>query len=190
MANKQTIFFIIFLTIVVGALIINAVYSLIQALVLALLPFKFFVMDATLTQFNYTNNTFDYNLTLNMTVSKAIYYEYIIANVLYQNVSFGSQTVELMFKKGFSKWNMDLKGQHVLALNTNQILEFNKEKISGVYHINVKLCLRSRLKNDQDKPLVHCDLQVPLKSSKEISQAHGFHATRCHLGYANDDNCS
>ncbi|TKY56500.1 YLS9 protein [Spatholobus suberectus] len=186
MANKQTIFCILVLTIVVGALISIAVYSLIQALS----PLKYSVMDANLIQFNYSNKTFYYNLALNMTVSEAIYYEYIIANVLYQNVTFGSQTVELMFKKGFSKWNMDLKGQHVMALNTNQISEFNKEKISGVYHINVKLCLRSRLNYDPRRPLVRCDLLVPLKSNKEIPQAHGFHATRCHLGYAHDDNCS
>ncbi|TKY68854.1 YLS9 protein [Spatholobus suberectus] len=150
---------------------------------------KLFVMNATLTQFNYTNNIFYYNLTLNIMVSSNIYYNYINASVWYQNVTFGSQTVKTL-NESLSGLNMDFKGQHVMALNTNQILELNKEKKVGIYHVNVKLCPRLRYDTNKLKPMICCDLQVPLKSHKEIPQAHGFHATQCDSCYEHDDICS
>nr|KYP45721.1 hypothetical protein KK1_032720 [Cajanus cajan] len=140
------------------------------------------VMNATLTEFNYTKNTLYYNLILNISISHTVYYDYIDASMMYQNISFDSQTV-VMFNKSFSELHMNLRGQHVMAFITNQISKLNKQKMYGVYHIHLKLCPMFRFETNKLMPIIHCDLQVSLKSNKETTPIDGFHATKCDLRY-------
>ncbi|XP_061359454.1 NDR1/HIN1-like protein 3 [Gastrolobium bilobum] len=157
---------------------------------------RFYVTDATLTQFNFTNNnTLHYNLALNITIRNpnkrvGIYYDYIEARALYQDVRFDSQTLGTFFQhhKNTSVLNTAFKGQQVMILGTDQTSELNKDKSSGVYHIDVMLFLNVRFKmglfkSGKVKPKIRCDLQVPLKSHNGTSPAGGFQTTECGWEY-------
>ncbi|KAK7345244.1 hypothetical protein VNO77_15838 [Canavalia gladiata] len=128
---------------------------------------NFHVTNATLTQFNYSNDTLYYDLALNVEVRNpnkkiSMYYNYIEALALYQDV---------------------------IPLNKDQISEmYNNEKRYGIYHIDVKLNLKVKFnlgwyKTKNLKFKVACNLQVPLQSYNGTSPAAGFHATRCNWDY-------
>ncbi|RDX81192.1 NDR1/HIN1-like protein 10, partial [Mucuna pruriens] len=147
---------------------------------------KVHVTDATLTEFNYTGNTLNYNLALNITVRNpnkrlGIYYDYIEARALFQDVRFDSQFPS-PFYQGHKTTNVlspVFQGQQVLALNADQTTELNKENTTGVYEIDVKMYLRVRFKlgvfkSRRLKPKVSCDLRVPLKGTPTV-----FEITKC-----------
>lgn len=150
---------------------------------------KVHVTDASLTQFNYANNTLQYNLALNFTVRNpnkrlGIYYDYIEARALYQDARFDSEFIDPFYQghKNTTFLSTEFKGQHVMTLDTDQSSELSKEKGSGVYGIDVKLYLRVRfklgaLKTKTLKPKVSCELHVPLTSAG--GAASGFQTTKC-----------
>lgn len=158
---------------------------------------KFHVTDATLTQFNYTNNTntLHYNLALNITIRNpnrrvGIYYDYIEANAFYQDVRFGTQTLGTFFQhhKNTSVLSPVFKGQQVVPLGSDQASELDKDKNSGVYHIDVKLFLKVRFKmglfkTGKVKPKVRCEFLVPLKSRNGTFSGNAFQATECDWDY-------
>ncbi|KAK7386177.1 hypothetical protein VNO78_26211 [Psophocarpus tetragonolobus] len=142
----------------------------------------FSVINAMLTRFDYSNNTLYYNLNLNM--SNSVYCDYINAGVSYQNTIFVHQNVDTSTMS--SGLNLNFQGQHPVTLDKDQVTHFNKEHSSGVYHINVVLCLR--FKQDNSNPMIltsHCDLQVPLQSSNGKNV---FHATQCDTKSGADPN--
>jgi hypothetical protein len=157
---------------------------------------NFTVTDASLTQFNFTNNnTLHYDLAVNITIRNpnrrvGIYYDNIETLALYKDVRFGSQTLGQFFQhhKNTSFLNPNFKGQQVLPLNSDQISEFDKEKKDGVFDIDVKVLLNVRFKlglfkSGKAKPKVHCDLKIPLKSSNGKLLGNGFEATDCDWDY-------
>ncbi|TKY68855.1 YLS9 protein [Spatholobus suberectus] len=137
------------------------------------------VTDASITQFDYVDNTLHYDLALNVTVSNIVYgYDYIEAGASYQDAMLGFSILK-PFNGSINELNAVFNGHHDgLSLGTKEISEMNKENLSGVFRIIVKLCLRHRYYTYHLNPMVRCDLHVPLKSHKEV---HGFHATQCHL---------
>jgi len=132
---------------------------------------KFNVTDASLTQFNFTNNnTLNYNLALNITIRNPnriveIYYDNIETVAFYKDVRFASQTLGTFFqhRKNTSFFSTVFTGQQVIPLSSDQILEFNKEKKDGVYGIDLKVSLNLRFKlgsiKKKAEPKVHCDLK-------------------------------
>ncbi|CAL0310544.1 unnamed protein product [Lupinus luteus] len=147
---------------------------------------KFHVTEATLTQFNYTNtNALYYNLSFNVTIRNpnkklSIYYDCIETQPFYHDARFGSMTHEPFYQghKTTNELNAAFKGQRVIVLNADQVSELDKEKSSGVYDIEVKLYLRIRfklgvLKTWKMKPIIDCDLKVPLAASNNGNSVAG-----------------
>ncbi|OMO68543.1 putative syntaxin-24-like protein [Corchorus olitorius] len=71
--------------------------------------------------------------------------------------------------KTTSHLNPVFQGQHIVLLGNEAISEFNQEKNTGIFSIDVKLYFRIRfrlgkVKVGKFKPRVSCDLKVPLSS--------------------------
>ncbi|XP_057438898.1 NDR1/HIN1-like protein 3 [Lotus japonicus] len=174
------------------ALIIIGIAVLIFWLIVRPNVVKFHVTDATLTQFNFTgNNTLNYDLTLNITVRNpnkrlGIYYDYIEARAMYQDVRFDTEFFD-RFYQGHKKTNVisrQFKGTHVVPLGAEETKELNKDKEDGVYGIDVKMYLKVRFKlgvfkTKTLKPKVTCELRVPLKSAGGGGGGGGFEVTKC-----------
>ncbi|BAT85918.1 hypothetical protein LR48_Vigan03g247900 [Vigna angularis] len=147
---------------------------------------KFHVTDATLTEFNYTNNTLHYDLALNITVRNpnkrlGIYYDFIEANALFHDARFNTQYPDPFYQghKTTHVLNPVFKGDKVLVLDADQSSELKKENSTGLYEIDVKMYLRVRFKlgafkTKTLKPKVSCDLRVPFKGS-----ATAFETIKC-----------
>ncbi|KAG5541813.1 hypothetical protein RHGRI_021600 [Rhododendron griersonianum] len=119
---------------------------------------KFHVTDAALTQFNLTTtNTLYYNLDLNLTIRNpnkhiGIYYDRVEARAFYGGQRFAATTLPRFYqgKKNTTELNVVLKGQNIVVAgqgnNDDLLSDYNSEKGSGVYGIDVKLYLRVRFK--------------------------------------------
>nr|CAA68848.1 hin1 [Nicotiana tabacum] len=177
-------------------LIILGVIALVLWLVLRPNKVKFYVTDATLTQFDLstTNNTIFYDLALNMTIRNpnkriGIYYDSIEARALYQGERFDSTNLEPFYQghKNTSSLRPVFKGQSLVLLGDREKSNYNNEKNLGVYEMEVKLYMRIRLKvgwikTHKIKPKIECDFKVPLGSNGRSSSAN-FEETRCHLDW-------
>ncbi|OIW21793.1 hypothetical protein TanjilG_10909 [Lupinus angustifolius] len=154
---------------------------------------KFYVTETNLTEFNYGNNgILDYNLGLNVSIRNpnsrlGVYYDDIEATALYEDVKFGSQSLEPFFqhKKSTRYVGPVFKGQQAMSLGEKQVSKLNKDKDSGVYDIVVKLKMKFRFKFGLIKigsfyPKIRCDLKVPLKSHNGNGQ---FETTQCGWDY-------
>lgn len=154
---------------------------------------KVHVTDATLTQFNYTNNNsnLNYNLALNITIRNpnrrlGIYYDSIEARALYHDARVDSIILDPFYQghKTTHFLNPSFKGQKVVVLSSDQSLELNKEKDSGVYEIDVKMYLKVRFKlgvfkTRKMKPKITCELRVPLNSGGGSPAGGSFEAIKC-----------
>lgn len=155
---------------------------------------KFHVVDASLTQFNHdSNNTLYYNLGLNMTIRNpnkriGIYYDRIEARAYYEDQRFATDLVD-PFYQGHKKTNTInpvFQGQNLVMLESEEASQFNSEKSTGIYSIDVKLYLRIRFKfgafkTGKFKPKIKCDLKVPLNSNGTSSGS--FQTTRCDVDF-------
>ncbi|PNX89367.1 hypothetical protein L195_g045486 [Trifolium pratense] len=144
--------------------------------------FKFYVNEANLTKFDYTNNTLHYNMVLNFTARNPnkelnIYYDKVEARAFYEGSRFANVDVIThmnsfrQYKKSSDSMSGVFLGQQLLMLNNDQVSEFNKDKSVEVYDIYVKLyfTIRFRLGNVilngiDFHPKVKCHLKVPLSS--------------------------
>ncbi|KAA0043825.1 protein YLS9-like [Cucumis melo var. makuwa] len=140
---------------------------------------KFNVTDATLTQFNFTNNDtqLHYNLGVFFTIRNpnkqvGIYYDTIDATAMYKGQNFDTRLLT-PFYQGSSTTSLlkgRFEGQQVVVIPNNTVSELKSEKLSGVYSIDVEFRLSLRLKFGLFKfirvrPKVGCGFQVPLNSS-------------------------
>ncbi|GLT90095.1 hypothetical protein SLE2022_080470 [Rubroshorea leprosula] len=168
---------------IVTAVIILGLAALIFWLIFRPNIVKFHVTDASLTQFNLTSdNNLHYNLALNITVRNpnkkiGIYYDRIEANAYYEDQRFATQQLTPFYQghKNTSYLNPSFQGQKLVLLGADGVSEYNQEKNSGVYSIDVKLNLRVRfklgkLKTWRFKPKIECDLKVPLNGSAETTK--------------------
>ncbi|GLT46366.1 hypothetical protein SLA2020_201260 [Shorea laevis] len=180
---------------IVTAVIILGLAALIFWLIFRPNIVKFHVTDASLTQFNLTSdNNLHYNLALNITVRNpnkkiGIYYDRIEANAYYEDQRFATQQLTPFYQdhKNTSYLNPSFQGQKLVLLGADGVSEYNQEKNSGVYSIDVKLNLRVRfkvgkLKTWRFKPKIECDLEVPLSSS-DGRLAGGAEATKCKIDF-------
>ncbi|KAA8518501.1 hypothetical protein F0562_015975 [Nyssa sinensis] len=158
---------------------------------------KFNVTDATLTEFNIstpTNTTLYYNLALNMTIRNpnkriGIYYDRIEARAFYQGQRFAATDLQPFYQrhKNTATLNPEFKGQNVVMLGDSELSNYNSEKSSGTYSIDLKLYLRVRFKfglfkSPKFKPKIECDLKVPLESNGQTSSG-TFETTKCHFDW-------
>lgn len=156
---------------------------------------KFDATDASLTQFDFstTNNTLYHNLALNMTIRNpnkriGIYYDKIEANAFYQGERFSTVELDPFYQghKNTSSLRALFKGQQLVMLGSNEISNYNDDKKSGLYNIDVKLYMRIRLKfgwvkSPKVKPKIKCDLQIPLDSNGKSTG--NFESKRCGLDW-------
>lgn len=181
---------------VITVIVVVGIAALVFWLIVRPNKVKFHVTDASLTEFNYTNDTLHYHLALNITIRNpnrrlGIYYDNIEARALYQDARFDSENLTpfYMGHKTTHVVSTEFKGQNLISLGADQTSEYNKEKSSGVYDIDVKLYLRIRFKlgvfkTGKFKPKINCDLKVPLTANGTSSAAADqFQITACDLDY-------
>ncbi|XVE75875.1 hypothetical protein DITRI_Ditri12bG0126800 [Diplodiscus trichospermus] len=177
--------------IIITAVVIIGLAVLIFWLIFRPNRVKFHVTDVSLTEFNLTNNTLHYNLAVNMTVRNpnkriGIYYDRIEARAYYEDQRFDMQTLTPFYQghKNTSFLNPVFSGQHLVTFGGDQTnSEFNEDRTSGIYDIDVKLYLRIRfkvgkIKTGRFKPKISCDLKVPLNATSGA-----FKTTKCDLDF-------
>uniref|UniRef100_A0A7N0V3H0 Late embryogenesis abundant protein LEA-2 subgroup domain-containing protein n=1 Tax=Kalanchoe fedtschenkoi TaxID=63787 RepID=A0A7N0V3H0_KALFE len=181
--------FCLLFKIIVALVIIIGLAILIFWLIFRPTNLKFHVTDATLTQFDLSNNTLRYNLALNLTARNpnrrvGVYYNKIDARAYYAGQRFGSVPLDAFYqgRKNTSVWRPVFQGQNLVLLSGADLNNFNAEKSTGVYSIDVRVHLRLRLKFGRLKtptmtPKIKCDLKVPLSGSGLVS----FQTTKCDL---------
>ncbi|KAL2503132.1 NDR1/HIN1-like 2 [Forsythia ovata] len=150
---------------------------------------KFYATDASLTEFNFNNNTLHYNLALNLTIRNpnkriGIYYDRIEARAFYEGQRFDSVTLQPFYQghKSTHSLKAEFKGQNVVLLGNKELSNYNNNKNSGMYDIEVILYLRTRLKfgfvkSTKVKPKIECDLKIPLHSNGTSSGT--YESKRC-----------
>ncbi|KAK7314664.1 hypothetical protein VNO77_33191 [Canavalia gladiata] len=157
---------------------------------------KFHITEASLTQFNLTNNnTLYYNLKVNITVRNPnnniiVYYRRIKAIAWYKDNDFGwvSLTPFDQGHKNTTFLQVEFKGQSVIKLKAQQLGEYKEETSVGIYNdLAVDLDLRIRAKYGRFKssrfnpPIVQCRrLKVPLISNGKTPTP--FSVTKCKSG--------
>jgi len=154
---------------------------------------KFHVTDASLTQFNLTNNnTLYYNLKVNVTVRNpnnniVVYYRRIKAIAWYKDNDFGwvNLTPFDQGHKNTTVLQVLFEGQSVLKLKPRKLGEYKEETNIRVYNdmaVDFDLRIRAkfgRFKSSRfDPPIVQCRrLSVPLISKGKSSPP--FSVTSC-----------
>jgi hypothetical protein len=179
------------LKLIVSFVIIIGLAALIFWLIFRPTTIKFYVTDASLTEFNLNgNNTLQYNLALNITVRNpnkkiGIYYDTIEARAYYDDQRLDTEYLTPFYQghKTTSSLNAVFVGQQLVLPGTDELSQLNAEKTAGLYTVDVKLYLRIRfkvgkVKTGRFKPEVKCDLKLPLSST-----AVGFESTKCDVDF-------
>lgn len=182
----------ILLQILLTALFIVAIAAFVFWLIFRPNRVNFHANQASLTQFNFTGNgTLHYNLALNITVRNpnkriGVYYDRIEARASYHDARFDAVTLTPFYQghKNTSYLRPAFDGQNLVLLGSKGKTEYNKERDSGVYNIDVDLYLRVRFKlgwfkTSRFKPEVKCGLKVPISSSG----AGTMETTKCDIDY-------
>ncbi|KAJ4978930.1 hypothetical protein NE237_009710 [Protea cynaroides] len=173
--------------------VIVGIIMLVAWLVLRPSKIKFYVVDASLTEFNLTGNNLSYDLAVNITVRNpnkriGVYYDNIEARAYYDNILFGSTSLSPFYQghKNTSMLNPAFQGESQMVLDSQAQSDFSTETSAGAYYVDVKLYLKVRfkvgaIKTSRVKPEVECDLKVPLVSNR--NSAGGFSTTKCHFDF-------
>ncbi|KAG5007511.1 hypothetical protein JHK85_026053 [Glycine max] len=163
---------------------------------------KFYVTEATLTQFNLTsNNTLYYNFKVNITVTNPnkhmiVYYRTIKAIAWYKDNEFDRVSLT-PFDQGYKNTTFlraVFVGQSVIMLKPKQLGEYKDETSIGIYNdLAVDFDLRIRAKFGRIKsrrfspPFVQCRrLSVPLILMDGKSAPPNSSVTRCNTGFKFD----
>ncbi|GMI96705.1 NDR1/HIN1-LIKE, ARABIDOPSIS NDR1/HIN1-LIKE 10, YELLOW-LEAF-SPECIFIC GENE 9 [Hibiscus trionum] len=183
-------------------LLLKIIISLVVIIGLAVLIFwlifrpnevKFHVTDVRLTEFSLdSNSTMRYNLAVNITVRNpnrriGIHYDRIEARAYYEDQRLQSVALTPFYQghKNTSLLNPVFRGEQFVRLGAGEVADFNEERISGIYSIDVKLHLRIRFKvgrvrTSRFRPRIECDLKVPLNGT---AAAAPFATKRCDWDY-------
>ncbi|XP_022144710.1 NDR1/HIN1-like protein 10 [Momordica charantia] len=182
-----------FLKLVVTIVVVVGLAVLILWLVFRPNEVKFHVTDAKLTQFNLTGNQLHYNLALNLTIRNpnrriGVYYDTIEASTFYKDQRLNTNWLPPFYQghKTTTVLTTNFNSQPVVVLGGNDMVEFNAEKLAGVYDIDVDFRLRLRLKFGvvrigKFKPKVRCGLKLPVSS--DVNSAVPFQTTRCDFDF-------
>ncbi|KAB1210940.1 Protein YLS9 [Morella rubra] len=155
------------------------------------LAVKFYVTEATLTQFNFTtaNTTLNYNLTLTIVVRNpnrkiSISYDDVKALAYYGNLWFDTVSLPPFHQghKNTTVLQLEFEGQESVSLDDRKLSKLNSEKKAGVYNIDIDLKFRiapkfGKIKTGHYHHTVACELKVPLSSNG--TSAGGFTRTKC-----------
>ncbi|CAH9079907.1 unnamed protein product [Cuscuta europaea] len=158
---------------------------------------KFYVDEATLTQFDLppTNNTLHYDLAVNMSIRNpnkriGVYYDSIEASAFYKGKRLSTQENVATFYQGHKNTTsfkiQPFRGSQVVSINAGDRASYDEEKKAGAYEIDVKLRMKLRLKLGRwmkigkGKTRIECNLKVPLKPAASSTK---FEKTRCDLDW-------
>ncbi|CAL9217089.1 unnamed protein product [Arabidopsis halleri] len=154
---------------------------------------KFQVYNAELTHFSLeSKSNLHYNLTLSLSIrnsksSIGIHYDRFEANVYYMNQWLGAVPMPSFYlgSKNTTLLRALFEGKTLVLLDGNGRKNFEDDRNTGVYRIDVKLSINFRvmvlhLVTWPMKPIVRCHLKVPLKLGS--SNSTGRHKTRLHIG--------
>lgn len=191
----------------IGAAVIAVVVlgNLIFWAVINFRKMKFYVTDATLTEFYLTeDNNLHYNLRLNLTVrnpNKRIGFRYdgVEAGAFYAGDKFDSGNLLSFYQPPKTTNVVDawFSGVKKLSLGFDEIKEFYEQKSSGVYPVDVKIRVYSSIKlgkiNVGDfKVKIKCGLKIPMISTTTDSDGQswasytssgGFRTIQCHVDF-------
>ncbi|QCE04799.1 hypothetical protein DEO72_LG8g2840 [Vigna unguiculata] len=131
---------------------------------------NFSVNNSTVLSFSYnaTTATFSYNLLLFVAIPD-IYVSlgYVNATVSYLDHRFASKPDETLVR-GFTGFRMRFNGDYVVPFTQDQLSALQKDHVAGLYNITVRIWPSNPINNHRKigllKPLVLCDIQVPLQS--------------------------
>ena len=155
---------------------------------------KFYVTEASFTQFSLSNDntTLQYNLRLYVTVrnpNKKIGFSYDVvkADAYYGDEKFDSENLLSFFQPTKTTRVVDawFSGQRRVSFDYDKVVEFNERKSnSGIYPVDVKIRFFTSIKlgtmNIGDfKVKVKCGLKVPLSGSSNA----GFSTTKCDVDF-------
>ncbi|KAF3782001.1 YLS9 protein [Nymphaea thermarum] len=182
---------------IIAIIVILGIAALVIWLVLRPTAIKFYVEDASLTQFNLTNaNTLHYDLKLNVSIRNpnkkiGIDYDELDAAAYYDGERFGWVQLPGFYQghKNTTTLQPAFRGQALMVLGDFIASDFNVQKDSGFFYVDVKIKPKMRfkighLKTTKYSPKVWCYLMVPLNSKSSSSSATGgFTRTKCHVHY-------
>ncbi|KAK7345236.1 hypothetical protein VNO77_15829 [Canavalia gladiata] len=156
--------------------------------------FKLHVTEASLTQFNYTSNTLQYNLVLNFTARNPnkklnIYYDKVEGHVFYDSVRFASTDVITgknsfrQYTKSTNRMSGVFSGKHVVVLDASDLKD---DKRKGVFDIDVKLYFTIRFRlgdfiGGDTMAKAKCELEVPFRSKG--TEVTAFQPTECDVDF-------
>ncbi|KAK4480912.1 hypothetical protein RD792_011770 [Penstemon davidsonii] len=171
-------------------LVVAAVIIVILWLIFRPNTLKFHATNATLTEFNLNNNTLHYNLAVNLTIRNpnrriGVYYDGIEARAFYQGQRFATTQLQPFFQgtKRTDNVRAEFRGQNLVLLGNREQSNYNGDRSSGMYDIDVKLYMRIRLKfgivkSTRVRPKIDCDLSIPLSSNGTASSG-VYESKRC-----------
>ncbi|KAI3965782.1 hypothetical protein MKX01_010739 [Papaver californicum] len=153
-------------------------------------PLEIHVQDASLTQFNVTdNNILYYNRSVDLNLRNpnkkiGVYYDQIEARAFYDSRRFDSVMLTPFYQghKNTTVLHPVFKGQRLLPSVQG---EYNRDKIDEKFKFKVHIYLKMRFKAGLVKtpklksPRVKCAFEVPLGSNP----AFGFTPKNCIFGY-------
>lgn len=156
---------------------------------------KFHVVNASLTEFNLTNNENQllHNLVLDMSIRNpnkkiGVYYDNIDARASYKGEEFAAVSLGKFYQghKNTTMVKPVFQGNSTIRLGGSEIKEFDKEKTNGEFNIDIRIYLRIRfkfgwLKTYRIKPKVKCDIRVPFTAAGAVKGA--FDTKKCKIDY-------
>ncbi|KAE8680631.1 Protein YLS9 [Hibiscus syriacus] len=183
------------LKIVIALVVIIGLAVLIFWLIFRPNEVKFHVTDVRLNEFSLDNQTLRYDLAVNITVRNpnrriGIHYDRIEARAYYDDQRLQSVTLTPFYQghKNTSFLNPVFRGEQFVRLGSDEVADYNEERISGIYSIDVNLHLRIRFKvgrvrTSRFRPRIECDLKVPLNTANGTLAAAPFTTKRCDWDY-------
>ncbi|XP_058078938.1 NDR1/HIN1-like protein 10 [Magnolia sinica] len=180
---------------IVTIIVVLGIATLIFWLIFRPSKMKVYVENATLTEFNLTdNNILRYNLALDVAIRNpnkriGIYYDRLEARAYYEGERFGYNPLPAFYQGHKNTTNLHpvFSGQIPISLGNSDVVDFNREKGEGFFSIDVKIYARIRfkvgsVKTRRFKPDFECELKVPLTKNGS-SSAVRFTGTKCDVDF-------
>jgi hypothetical protein len=144
-------------------------------------PTKFSIVEASIVQFNLTNNTLYYNFEVSITAKNfhsdiESYDKPVTAIASYKGNQLDSVKIapfKLSSKNVVRLQPLVFEGSSVVILEPQQLVKYNKETQLGIYNIDLDLDL-----NNFGGDYIHCSsLRVPLIFNAKVAPT--FNVTTC-----------
>ncbi|XP_077230666.1 NDR1/HIN1-like protein 10 [Tasmannia lanceolata] len=180
--------------VIISFIVVLGIAALVLWLVLRPNHIKVHVENASLTQFNLTDNrVLQYNLSLAMSVRNpnkriGIYYDRLEATALYDGERFSYIPLPTFYQghKNTTMLYPVFTGANFIDLSSSEVVDFNEATGSGVFYVDVKIYARIRfkvgsVKTHRVKPEIKCELRIPLATNGSTDGS--FTRTKCDVDF-------